>query len=377
MALFGNRETEQNGAANLNEQAIRAALAAIKDPDLGRDIVTLGFVKDVVVQGNRVDLTIELTTPACPVKDQMKAEAEDILRGLGAEEVNVTMTARVVGHNNAKKNAVMPGVKNTIAVASGKGGVGKSTVAVNLAVALAKAGSSVGLLDADIYGPSAPLMLGLQGRRPDMYETGTGDRKLVPLTAHGIKVMSIGFLMEANQAVIWRGPMAAGALRQFMTDVDWGNLDYLIFDMPPGTGDIQLTLSQTMPLTGAVVVTTPQEVALADARKGLHMFERVQVPLLGIIENMSYFVAPDTGTVYDIFSRGGGKKTATELNVPFLGEIPLTIETRVGGDEGMPVVVRNPESPQAEAFKEVARNVAAQVSIRNMTAVQEQPEIIL
>lgn len=377
MALFGNKETEQNGLGNLNEQAIRAALTAIKDPDLGRDIVTLGFVKDLAIQGNRVDLTIELTTPACPVKDQMKAEAENILRGLGAEDVNVTMTARVVGHNNAKKNAVMPGVKNTIAVASGKGGVGKSTVAVNLAVALAKAGSSVGLLDADIYGPSAPLMLGLEGRRPDMYETGSGDRKLVPLTAHGIKVMSIGFLMEANQAVIWRGPMAAGALRQFMTDVDWGNLDYLIFDMPPGTGDIQLTLSQTIPLTGAVVVTTPQEVALADARKGLHMFERVQVPLLGIIENMSYFVAPDTGTVYDIFSRGGGKKTAAELNVPFLGEIPLTIETRAGGDEGMPVVVRNPVSPQAEAFQEVARNVAAQVSIRNMTAVQEQPEIIL
>lgn len=377
MALFGNKGTEQNGQSSLNEQAIRSALSAIKDPDLGQDIVALGFIKDLAIQGSRVDLTIELTTPACPVKDQMKADAETILRELGAEEVNVTMTARVVGHNNAKKNAVMPGVKNTIAVASGKGGVGKSTVAVNLAVALAKAGSSVGLLDADIYGPSAPLMLGLEGRRPDMYETGSGDRKLVPLTAHGIKVMSIGFLMEADQAVIWRGPMAAGALRQFMTDVDWGDLDYLIFDMPPGTGDIQLTLSQTIPLTGAVVVTTPQEVALADARKGLRMFERVQVPLLGMIENMSYFVAPDTGVEYDLFARGGGQKTAKELGVPFLGEIPLTIETRIGGDEGMPVVVRNPDSPQAEAFKRVARNVAAQVSIRNMTAVSEQPEIIL
>lgn len=377
MALFGNKGTERNGGAGLNEEAVRSALSAIKDPDLGRDIVTLGFVKDLDIRGDRVDLTIELTTPACPVKDQMKAEAENILRGLGADPVNVTMTARVVGHNNHKKNAVMPGVKNTIAVASGKGGVGKSTVAVNLAVALARAGSSVGLLDADIYGPSAPLMLGLEGRRPDMYETASGDRKLVPLTSHGIKVMSIGFLMEADQAVIWRGPMAAGALRQFMTDVDWGDLDYLIFDMPPGTGDIQLTLSQTIPLTGAVVVTTPQEVALADARKGLQMFRRVQVPLLGIIENMSHFIAPDTGAEYDIFSRGGGKKTADELGVPFLGEIPLTVETRQGGDEGMPVVVRNPDSPQAEAFRGAARNVAAQVSIRNMSDVPEQPEIIL
>lgn len=361
----------------LNEQEVLSALSSINDPDLGRDIVSLGFVKQLEIHGERVDLTIELTTPACPVKDEMKADAERILRDLGARDVHVTMTARVVGHNNPRKNSVLPDVKNTVAVASGKGGVGKSTVAVNLAVALAREGSSVGLLDADIYGPSAPLMLGLEGRRPDMYETADGDRKLVPLKAHGIKVMSIGFLMEADQAVIWRGPMAAGALRQFMTDVDWGDLDYLIFDMPPGTGDIQLTLSQTIPLTGAVIVTTPQEIALADARKGLRMFERVQVPVLGVIENMSYFIAPDTGAHYEIFSRGGGRKAAEELGVPFLGEIPLTMETRAGGDEGMPVVVRNPESAQAEAFRTVACAVAAQVSVRNMTSQQEQPEIIL
>ncbi len=365
---------EPNG---LTEGAVRSALANINDPDLGRDIVSLGFVKEIAVVGTRVSATIELTTPACPVKDEMQQQAEELIRGLGATDVSVTMTAQVAGHNSPKKNAVMPGVKNTVAVASGKGGVGKSTVAVNIAIALAKEGSKVGLLDADIYGPSAPLMTGLEGKRPDMYETAKGEKKLVPLTAHGIKVMSIGFLMDGDQAVIWRGPMAAGALRQFMTDVDWGDLDYLIFDMPPGTGDIQLTLSQTIPLTGAVIVTTPQEVALADARKGLRMFERVQVPLLGVIENMSYFVAPDTGTEYDIFSRGGGKKAADEMGVHFLGDIPLTMETRMGGDEGIPVVVRNPESPQAEAFTRIARNVAAQVSIRNMGEQSEQPEIIL
>ena len=365
---------KQNG---LTEEAVRSALAQINDPDLGRDIVSLGFVKDITITGTTVGVTIELTTPACPVKDQMQNEAEQRIQDLGASEVNVNMTARVSGHNNPKKNAIMPGVKNTVAVASGKGGVGKSTVAVNLAVALAKEGSKVGLLDADIYGPSAPLMTGLEGKRPDMYENAKGEKKLVPLVAHGIKVMSIGFLMEADQAVIWRGPMAAGALRQFMTDVDWGDLDYLIFDMPPGTGDIQLTLSQTIPLTGAVIVTTPQEVALADARKGLRMFEKVQVPLMGVIENMSYFVAPDTGTSYDIFSRGGGKKVAEEMNVPFLGEIPLTVETREGGDEGTPVVIRNQDDPQAESFRSVARNVAAQVSIRNMNADSEQPEILL
>lgn len=366
-----------SGAQNLTQETIRQALSAINDPDLGRDIVSLGFVKDISVEGGRVGVTIELTTPACPVKDQMQQQAEQLIHELGATDVTVTMTAQVVGHNSPKKNAVMPGVKNTIAVASGKGGVGKSTVAVNLAVALAAEGSNVGLLDADIYGPSAPTMLGLEGRRPEMYETADGEKKLIPLNAHGLKVMSIGFLMDADQAVIWRGPMAAGALKQFMTDVDWGDLDYLIFDMPPGTGDIQLTLSQTIPLTGAVIVTTPQKVALADARKGLRMFERVQVPLLGLVENMSHFVAPDTGTEYDIFARGGGQNTAGEMNVPFLGEIPLTIETREGGDEGIPLLIRNPESPQADAFRAVARNMAAQISKVNLGTGAEQPEIVL
>lgn len=361
----------------ISEDQIRSALSSIVDPDLGRDIVSLGFVKDIAVEGEEVSVTIELTTPACPVKDQMQADAERLIRELGATAVDVRMTAQVVGDGNRKKNAILPNVGNTIAIASGKGGVGKSTVAANIAVALAREGSRVGYLDADIYGPSAPLMFGLTDKRPDMYETGEGERKLVPLQAHGVKVMSIGFLMDPDQAVIWRGPMAAGAMRQFMTDVDWGELDYLIFDMPPGTGDIQLTLSQTLPLTGAVIVTTPQELALADARKGLRMFQKVEVPVLGVIENMSHFVAPDTGVEYDIFSRGGARKAADQMSVPFLGEIPLTIETRVAGDEGEPIVLRSPDSPQAEAFRVVARNVAAAISTRNLTGTQKQPEILI
>jgi ATP-binding protein involved in chromosome partitioning len=361
----------------ITEDQVRTTLSSIIDPDLGRDIVSLGFVQDIEIDREKVSVTIELTTPACPVKDQMQADAERLIRELGAAEVEVRMTAQVVGDQNRKKNAIMPNVANTIAIASGKGGVGKSTVAANLAVALARDGSRVGYLDADIYGPSAPLMFGLTDARPDMYETPDGERKLVPLQAHGVKVMSIGFLMDPDQAVIWRGPMAAGAMRQFMTDVDWGELDYLIFDMPPGTGDIQLTLSQTLPLTGAVIVTTPQELALADARKGLRMFQKVEVPVLGIIENMSHFVAPDTGVEYDIFSRGGARKASDQMSVPFLGEIPLTIETRIAADEGMPIVLRNPDSPQAEAFTIVARNVAAAVSTLNMSGTQKQPEIVI
>ncbi|HVZ41674.1 MAG TPA: iron-sulfur cluster carrier protein ApbC [Candidatus Kapabacteria bacterium] len=361
--------------ALLTEEQIRTALSSIIDPDLRRDIVSLGFVKDIAVDGADVRVRIELTTPACPVKDQMKAAAEQALREIGAAGVDVQMTAQVTSRRAA--NSLMPGVRNTIAVASGKGGVGKSTVAANLAVALAQDGSRVGLIDADIYGPSMPLMFGLANQRPMVFQNAAGERRLVPLEAHGVKVMSIGFLIDPDQAVIWRGPMASGALKQFMAEVEWEELDYLIFDMPPGTGDIQLTLTQTIPLTGAVIVTTPQDVALADARKGLKMFERVQVPLLGVIENMSYFLAPDTGARYDIFSHGGGAAAAAEMGVPFLGEIPIVMEMRMGGDEGVPYVVRNPESEQAKNIRSIARALAAQVSIANTAALEQAPVQII
>lgn len=360
MGLFSKNDSE-----SITDEMVREALSTINDPDLKRDIVTLGFVRTIDIKGTAVAVAIQLTTPACPVKDDMKAQAEQALRAIGATDVAVEMTSNVTTGAAQRANTMLPGVRNTVAVASGKGGVGKSSVAVNLAVALAQEGSRVGLVDADIYGPSAPLMFGLEGQRPRMFENEKGERKFEPLVAFGVKVMSIGFLIDPDQAVIWRGPMASGALKQFITDVDWGDLDYLIFDMPPGTGDIQLTLTQSIPLSGAVIVTTPQDIALADARKGLRMFQRVNVPVLGIIENMSYFIAPDTGTRYDIFSTGGGEKAAAELGVPFLGPIPLVIEIREGGDEGIPYVVRNPKAEQAEQIRRIARELAAQVSINN------------
>lgn len=368
MGLFDSKSSKQT----ITEEAVQQSLSVINDPDLQRDIVSLGFVKNIQITGTNVAVVIELTTPACPVKDQMKEEVEQALRKLGAEKVHVEMTSRVTSPNAARRSSILPEVKNTIAVASGKGGVGKSSVAVNLAVALVQEGSKVGLIDADIYGPSAPIMFGLNGKQTYVYENTNGERKIAPLEAYGVKVISLGFLVDPDQAVIWRGPMAAGALKQLMTDVEWGELDYLIFDLPPGTGDIQLTLTQSIPLTGAVIVTTPQDVALADARKGLRMFERVQVPILGIIENMSYFIAPDTQKRYNIFSNGGGQRAATEMNVPFLGEIPLVMEMREGGDEGRPLVVRNPESETAQSIREIARQMAAQISIANI-GDQSQP----
>jgi ATP-binding protein involved in chromosome partitioning len=345
----------------LTETHILEALRVVKDPDLHRDIVSLGFVRDVQIRGNDVAFTIELTTPACPVREELKAAAvnavHDQIQGVGA--VDVTMNSRVTAHENKQKTDVLPGVKNTIAVASGKGGVGKSTVAVNIAVALALDGAKVGLVDADIYGPSIPLMMGLTGR------PAVKNQRLQPMERWGVSVMSIGFLVDPMQAVIWRGPMASGAVKQFMSDVDWGELDYLVFDLPPGTGDIQLTLVQTIPLTGAVIVTTPQDISLADARKGFAMFEKVNVPVLGIVENMSYFVCTHCGQREEIFDNGGGRKAAEELGVPFLGEIPIHTSIRQSGDQGRPIVADTRYPLQAAAIAQITRNMAAQISIRN------------
>jgi ATP-binding protein involved in chromosome partitioning len=366
-----------SGNKEIRKDEILKALGNILDPDLHRDIVSLGFVKDVKVHGQDVDVTIELTTPACPVRDQMKHQAIEHIRQVGVSgSIKVNMTSRVISHQNETKEALLPGVKNTIAIASGKGGVGKSTVAANLAVALALDGAKVGLIDADVYGPSIPLMLGLPNGRPEVITTN-GEQKIVPLENYSVKLMSIGFLVDPNTAVIWRGPMASGALKQFVSDVEWGTLDYLIFDLPPGTGDIQLTLVQTIPLTGAVIVTTPQDISLADARKGLKMFERVRVPVFGIIENMSYFVCSRCGQREEIFSYGGGKKAAAELGVPFLGEIPIYTNIRIAGDLGKPIVISEPESEQAKLIMQISRNLASQVSIRHLTSPGPQKIDIL
>lgn len=352
--------------SQVTQDEILKALSKVIDPDLHKNIVSLGFVKDIKIENDDVSIVLQLTTPACPMKDMMRSECEKYIRELGVKgKINIDMTSNVVTHNNERKEAILPGVKNTIAVASGKGGVGKSTIAVNLAVALAMEGAKVGLIDADIYGPSIPLMMNTNGEVPKMKPIN-GVNKLLPLERYGVKLMSIGFLVDPDQAVIWRGPMASGALKQFMTEVDWGELDYLIFDLPPGTGDIQLTLVQTIPLTGAVIVTTPQDISLADARKGLRMFEKVQVPVLGIIENMSYFICKQCGHRENIFSNGGGEKASKELNVPFLGEIPINTGIRACGDLGDPIVHYDKECEESEQIRKIVRNLSAQVSINNM-----------
>ncbi len=363
--------------ANLTNEKIIASLRKVNDPDLHKDLVTLNMVKDVKINGDDVLVVVELTTPACPLKDKIQQDCIDAIKKDNPEvkNITVTMTSNVKANTSSLKASILPGVKNTIAVASGKGGVGKSTVAVNLAVALAMDGAKVGLIDADIYGPSVPMMFGIK-EQPKIYQD-TATAKMVPLENYGVKVMSIGFLIEEDAPVIWRGPMASGAIKQFMSDVHWDELDYLIFDLPPGTGDIQLTLVQTIPLSGAVVVTTPQEVSLIDVRKAMSMFKRVNVPILGIVENMSYFIAPDTGKKYDIFGTGGGEKLAKELSVPLLGAIPINQNIREGGDNGKPVVFDQPESDHAKTILEISRNLAAQVSINNLSSSTGKVEIIL
>jgi ATP-binding protein involved in chromosome partitioning len=351
----------------ITEDRVLDALKSVMDPDLGRDIVSLGFVSDMKICGGAVSFTITLTTPACPVKDMMKEQAEKAVRRLeGVTSVAVNMEAKVPSHHNpALQQNLLPDVRNVIAIASGKGGVGKTTVAVNLAAALARDGATVGLLDADMYGPSVPVMLGITGE-PKI----NSNQKIMPIEKFGMKVMSLGFLLEADKAVIWRGPMVHSAIRQFLTDVDWGALDYLVVDLPPGTGDAQLTVSQSLSLSGVVIVTTPQVVASRIAVKALSLFVTMKVPILGIIENMSYFRCGKCGTDHDIFGRGGGKDAAERLGVPFLGEIPIEAALREGSDEGVPIVIGKPESNLAQSLVKAARSLAANVSKLTPTTVR-------
>ena len=354
--------------SQLTENIVLDALRQIKDPDLHKDIVTLGFIKDLSINDGIVSFRIVLTTPACPVKSEMESAARELVGAIpGVQTVNVTMDAEVPKGRGLGEKVSVPGVKNIVAVSSGKGGVGKSTVAVNMAVALALDGAKVGLMDADVYGPNVPIMLGASNARPEVEVN-----KLIPVEAYGVKLISMAVLQPGDKPLIVRGPILHGLVKQFLSDVKWGELDYLIVDMPPGTGDVQLSLAQLVPVQGAVLVTTPQEVALADVRRALRMFETVAVPVLGVVENMSYFIAPDTGNRYDIFGKGGGERLANEYGVPFLGSVPLGIEVREGGDNGVPVVIGQPQSPQAQAFRKVAEEVARQVSIEAM-----KPELVV
>lgn len=355
--------------SQITEQAVLEKLENIIDPDLRKDIVSLGFVKDLEINGGDVSFRIVLTTPACPVKDAFETEAIQLVSEIdGVENVRVTMDAEVPQGRGVANNVALPGVKNIIAVSSGKGGVGKSTVAVNLAVSLALDGAKVGLMDADVYGPNVPMMLGISQNQPDV-----ANGKLQPIEAHGVKMISMAVLVPPDKPMILRGPMLHGVVRQFLTDVEWGELDYLIVDMPPGTGDVQLSLAQLVPVQGAVLVTTPQAVSLSDVRRALAMFETVAVPVLGVVENMSYFVPPDMPEKrYNIFGEGGGRKFAEQFNLPFLGEVPLGLEVREGGDSGVPVVISSPGSPQAQAFRKSAEEVARYISIEAM-----KPELVI
>ncbi|MFQ5818155.1 MAG: Mrp/NBP35 family ATP-binding protein [Terriglobia bacterium] len=364
MGIFGKKE---QSASTVTEEQVLDALRTVMEPELHRDIVTLNMVKDLAVADGRVWLTINLTTPACPLKDVIEKDVRGVLVRLPAvKEVSLKWDATVPKGRGIQGRAALPGVKNIIAVASGKGGVGKTTVAVNLAVVLARLGAKVGLMDADVYGPNVPLMLGVS-ETPHV----SNDR-IIPLEAYGIKVISMGFLNPGDKALIWRGPMLHSVMQQFIRQVEWGELDYFIIDLPPGTGDVHLSLIQMVPVTGAVIVTTPSIVALADVRKGIEMFRQVKVEILGVIENMSYFLCPHCGERSEIFSYGEGKNTAERFQVPFLGEIPLDPQIRLGGDTGKPIVTRGEDEPRAKAFFDVARQVAARMSVVAMSQQAEQ-----
>ncbi len=347
----------------LTEAAILEALSQVQEPELGRDIVTLNMVKDIVIEGTTAAFTIELTTPACPLKDEIETNTRAALTAIGVSDVTLTWGAMVRRAAPPQAEQLLPNVKNVIAVASGKGGVGKSTVSVNLAVALAQSGAAVGLLDADITGPNIPMMLGVDGQ-----PKAAANNKISPLERHGVKCISIQFFVPEGQPIVWRGPLVGGAIQQFLRDVDWGDLDYLVVDLPPGTSDAQLTLAQSVPLGGAVLVTTPQEVALSDVGKALAMFKRLSVPILGLVENMTAFACPHCGELTEIFGRGGGERFCQEHGIDFLGGVPLDITVRQGGDVGVPAVAQREPGPAARALTAVAGAVAARMSVRAASA---------
>ncbi len=344
---------------NITEAAVLEALRQVRDPDLNRDIVSLKFVKDLRIDGGRVSFTIELTTPACPVKDQMREQARAVVERIpGVTRVDIEMTAQVrAAMSPDMTRAPVPGVKNIIAVGAGKGGVGKTTVAVNLAIALSQCGGRVAMIDGDVYGPNVPLMLGIQT------QLTTDGQKIIPAEQYGVQLVSMAFLTGDDAPVIWRGPMLHGVIQQFFREVRWDAVDYLVVDMPPGTGDVALSLSQTVPVSGSVVVTTPQTVSVADTRRAVRMYQKLNIATLGLVENMSHFVCSSCGHESDIFGKGGGERLAAEMNVPFLGRIPIYEPIRVGGDTGVPIVVGEPNAPAARAFRAAAERLAAQLSI--------------
>lgn len=344
------------GQNNISNEAVLAALSKVQEPELHKDLVTLNMIRDVTINGGEVKFAIMLTTPACPLKGKIEKEAREAVMSIpGVTNVEVKLDSNVPSDGRNRGNLSLK-VKNVLAVASGKGGVGKSTVSVNIAVSLAKTGAKVGLLDADIYGPNIPTMMGVD-RLPAFDEN-----RIIPAEAYGVKLMSIGFLVKPGQPLIWRGPMLHSAIRQFLSDVAWEEMDYLVIDLPPGTGDAQLSLAQSIPISGGVIVTTPQNVSIEDASRGLYMFKQLDIPILGVVENMSYLELPD-GQIMEVFGNGGGENLAKEAQTEFFGKIPLTPDVRIGGDSGKPIVVSKPESKAAEALKSVSEKIAAKLSV--------------
>ena len=347
-------------SVDAREQEVLAQLRTVQEPDLEKDFVTLGMIRDVKIDGGRVSFTLVLATPAHPAREDYRtAVREAVARLPWVTDVAVNVTAETVSGKGLGGTELIPGVKNVVAVASGKGGVGKSTTSVNLTLALAETGAKVGLLDCDLYGPNIPLMMGLK-EKPQVQG---GEGGIDPIRRYGVKLMSIGFFIDENNPVIWRGPMVHGAIQQFLSDVSWGELDYLVVDLPPGTGDAPLSLAQLVPMSGVVIVTTPQDVALQDVRKGIGMFRKLEVPIIGVVENMSYFICPNCTTKHEIFGQGGGERTARFFGLPFLGRLPLQPAIREGGDQGRPFILAYPRAPESDSYRQVAGEVARQVAL--------------